>query len=176
MWVRFILAKAADGAPHILLPAVRKRDGRTQWAPCTITVGWKRWTTLRLHVRCMSSLLCFGLAARVRDDSIVARPSEAQNATRANAAIRPDRAALCLAGTDFDSDQGLTGFYMFYRFDMWDRFRPAAYWWIDPMAAVWVIFTLMLFIVEPFNLHRWLPGRSEPEPPSSAWNGCTEFR
>ena len=59
---------------------------------------------------------------------------------------------------------GLTGFYMLYRFDIWDRFRLAAYWWIDAMAAVWVIFTLMLFIVEPFNLHRWFLGRSEPEP------------
>jgi hypothetical protein len=47
---------------------------------------------------------------------------------------------------------------MLYRFDMWDRFRLAAWWWIDAMAAVWVIFTLMLFIVEPFNLHRWFLG------------------
>ena len=31
---------------------------------------------------------------------------------------------------------GLTGFYMLYRFDMWDRFRHAAYWWIDAMIAV----------------------------------------
>ncbi len=59
---------------------------------------------------------------------------------------------------------GLTGFYMLYRFDMWDRFRHAAYWWIDAMVAVWLIFTLMLFIVEPFNLHRRLLGRSEAEP------------
>jgi uncharacterized membrane protein len=59
---------------------------------------------------------------------------------------------------------GLTGFYMLYRFDMWDRFRHAAYWWIDAMVTVWLIFTLMLFIVEPFNLHRRLLGRSEPEP------------
>ena len=52
---------------------------------------------------------------------------------------------------------------MLYRFDMWDRFRQAAYWWIDAMVAVWVTFTRMLFIVEPFNLHRRLLGRSEPE-------------
>ena len=32
------------------------------------------------------------------------------------------------------------------------------------MVAVWLIFTLMLFIVEPFNLHRRLLGRSEFEP------------
>jgi uncharacterized membrane protein len=59
---------------------------------------------------------------------------------------------------------GLTGFYMLYRFDMWDRFRHAAYWWIDAMVAVWSVFTLMLFIVEPLNLHQWLLGQSEPEP------------
>jgi uncharacterized membrane protein len=58
---------------------------------------------------------------------------------------------------------GLTGFYMVYRFDMWDRFRHAAYWWIDAMVAVWLVFTLMLFIVEPLHLHRRLFGQSDPE-------------
>lgn len=58
---------------------------------------------------------------------------------------------------------GLTGFYMLYRLDMWDRFRHAAYWWIDAMVAVWLVFTLMLFIVEPLHLHRRLFGQSEPE-------------
>jgi hypothetical protein len=38
---------------------------------------------------------------------------------------------------------------MIYRFDMWDRFRHAAYWWIDAMVAVWLLFIAMLFIVEP---------------------------
>ncbi len=59
---------------------------------------------------------------------------------------------------------GLTGFYMLYRFDMWDRFRYAAYWWIDAMVAVWLIFTLMLFIVEPLNLQRWLLAQSASKP------------
>lgn len=58
---------------------------------------------------------------------------------------------------------GLTGLYMLYRFDMWDRFRHAAYWWIDAMVAVWLVFTLMLFIIEPLNLHRRLLGQSTPE-------------
>jgi uncharacterized membrane protein len=49
---------------------------------------------------------------------------------------------------------GLTGFYMLYRFDIWDRFRHAAYWWIDAMIAVWLLFTVMLFVVEPLVLHR----------------------
>lgn len=59
---------------------------------------------------------------------------------------------------------GLTGFYMLYRYDMWDRFRHPAYWWIDAMVAVWLVFTLMLFIVEPFKLHRRLLGQSEGDP------------
>jgi uncharacterized membrane protein len=58
---------------------------------------------------------------------------------------------------------GLSGFYMLYRFDIWDRFRHAAYWWLDAMVIVWLVFTLMLFIVEPLNLRRRLRGRSGPE-------------
>jgi uncharacterized membrane protein len=34
---------------------------------------------------------------------------------------------------------GLTGFYMLYRLDMWDRFRRVAYWWIDAMVVVWLL-------------------------------------
>ena len=102
---------------------------------------------------------------RVRDDSFVARRSQAQNATRANAAIRDQiERRFAWQARISTAIVGLTGFYMLYRSDMWDRFRHAAYWWIDAMVAVWLIFTLMLFIVEPFNLHRRLLGRPEPEP------------
>ena len=56
---------------------------------------------------------------------------------------------------------GLTGFYMVYRFDVWDRFRHAAYWWLDAMVAVWLIFTAMLFVIEPFIMRRQLLAPSE---------------
>ena len=56
---------------------------------------------------------------------------------------------------------GVTGFYMIYRFNLWDRFRYGAYWWMDAMITVWLIFTLMLFVIEPFILHRWLLTQSE---------------
>ena len=59
---------------------------------------------------------------------------------------------------------GLTGFYMLYRFDMWDRFRYGAYWWLDAMVGVWLVFTLMLFVFEPFILHRWWLARSALKP------------
>lgn len=55
---------------------------------------------------------------------------------------------------------GLTGFYMVYRFDLWDRLRHGAYWWLDAMVAVWLVFTLMLFVIEPLTRHRRLQGPS----------------
>jgi uncharacterized membrane protein len=59
---------------------------------------------------------------------------------------------------------GLTGFYMVYRFNLWDRFQRGGYWWMDAMVAVWLIFTLMLFVAEPLILHRWLSARSRVKP------------
>jgi uncharacterized membrane protein len=59
---------------------------------------------------------------------------------------------------------GLTGLYMLIRFNLWDRFRYAAYWWMHAMVVVWLIFTIMLFIVEPFILHRKLSGRVTENP------------
>jgi len=59
---------------------------------------------------------------------------------------------------------GLTGFYMLVRLDLWDRFVSVAYWWMHAMVAVWLLFTLMLFVAEPLFLHRWLRARAEAEP------------
>jgi len=58
----------------------------------------------------------------------------------------------------------LTGFYMLVRLDLWDRFLSVAYWWMPAMVAVWLVFTLMLFVAEPFFLHRRLLGRASAEP------------
>jgi uncharacterized membrane protein len=49
---------------------------------------------------------------------------------------------------------GLSGFYMIYLIDGWHRFSEPAYWWMHAMVAVWVIFTLILFVFEPFLLRR----------------------
>jgi uncharacterized membrane protein len=60
---------------------------------------------------------------------------------------------------------GLTGIYMTERLDLWDRFLSARFWWMHAMAGVWLLFTFVLFIAEPFILHRrfstW--ARAEPE-------------
>ena len=34
----------------------------------------------------------------------------------------------------------------------WNRFGAAAFWWIHAMVAVWAVFTLMLFVLEPLGI------------------------
>lgn len=50
---------------------------------------------------------------------------------------------------------GLTGFYMLGRLELWDRFRSDEFWWMHPMVAVWTLFALLLFVIEPFAVRRW---------------------
>lgn len=59
---------------------------------------------------------------------------------------------------------GLTGLYMLIRLDLWNRFRHGAYWWMHAMVAVWFLFTLMLFVLEPLILHRWFLARAQAKP------------
>jgi uncharacterized membrane protein len=59
---------------------------------------------------------------------------------------------------------GATGFWMTWRFDLWWRFTDPNYWWMHAMVTVWVIFTLMLFVVEPFFLHKRLLQRAQRNP------------
>lgn len=51
---------------------------------------------------------------------------------------------------------GLTGFYMTARLDLWQRFQSAQFWWMHAMVCVWLLFTLLLFVIEPLILHRYL--------------------
>lgn len=50
---------------------------------------------------------------------------------------------------------GLSGFSMLHFLNAWERYQQAQFWWIHLMTAVWVIFTLVLFVFEPLFLHRW---------------------
>ena len=49
---------------------------------------------------------------------------------------------------------GLTGFYMSARLDLWERFQAALFWWMHAMVCVWLLFAFILFVAEPFILHR----------------------
>ena len=57
-----------------------------------------------------------------------------------------------------------TGFYMVYRLELWDRFLDARYWWMHAMVAVWAVFTLVLFVLEPLVLHRVSDERAQRDP------------
>lgn len=62
---------------------------------------------------------------------------------------------------------GASGFYLVYRFDLWQRFARAEYWWMHAMIAVWAVFTLVLFVLEPLFLHRWFIERAQRAPEST---------
>ena len=59
---------------------------------------------------------------------------------------------------------GASGFYLVHALDLWHRFAEPAYWWMGAMVLVWTIFTLMLFVLEPFVLHRSFERRSQRDP------------
>ena len=59
---------------------------------------------------------------------------------------------------------GLTGLYMTWRLDAWDRFRSADFWWMHAMVLTWVLFTAMLFVIEPMFLERSLARRAASAP------------
>lgn len=59
---------------------------------------------------------------------------------------------------------GLSGLYMIWKLDAWDRFFLASYWWMHAMVLVWAIFTVVLFVAEPLFLHRWFHTRAERDP------------
>lgn len=48
----------------------------------------------------------------------------------------------------------LSGFYMLYVLDAWDRYLDPRYWWVHLMTFVWLLFTLILFVFEPLFLHK----------------------
>jgi uncharacterized membrane protein len=59
---------------------------------------------------------------------------------------------------------GASGFYMAWRMDAWDRFLSADFWWMHAMVLAWLVFTLMLFVLEPLVLDRLLERRAKAAP------------
>jgi uncharacterized membrane protein len=49
---------------------------------------------------------------------------------------------------------GLSGGYMLAKLDVWERFQYASFWWLDLMVAVWIVFALLVYVLEPLVLHR----------------------
>jgi uncharacterized membrane protein len=59
---------------------------------------------------------------------------------------------------------GLTGFFMTHEMAAWDRFVDPAFWWMHAMVALWLVFTVILFVAEPLFLHRWFQQRAMRDP------------
>jgi uncharacterized membrane protein len=59
---------------------------------------------------------------------------------------------------------GLSGLYLVWRWDLWARFTNPRFWWMHAMVVVWLVFTVMLFVLEPFILHRWFRERAKRDP------------
>ncbi len=59
---------------------------------------------------------------------------------------------------------GLSGFYMLDLLDAWSRYQSPAYWWVHAMTAVWAIFTLVLFVLEPLFLHKLFLRKAQENP------------
>lgn len=62
---------------------------------------------------------------------------------------------------------GLSGFYLVHRLDLWERFTRSEFWWMHAMVAVWALFTLVLFVLEPLFLHRWFIEQARHRPEST---------
>jgi len=60
---------------------------------------------------------------------------------------------------------GLSGLYMIIKLNAWARFLDLRFWWMWAMVIVWLIFTLMLFVLEPLFLKKKLiiQAKSDPE-------------
>lgn len=59
---------------------------------------------------------------------------------------------------------GLSGFYMLHRMGAWSRYLSPESWWLHAMTLVWLIFTIILFVLEPLVLHHKLSKRAERDP------------
>lgn len=55
---------------------------------------------------------------------------------------------------------GLSGFYMTWGLEAWDRFEDPGFWWMHAMVLVWALFTVVLFVAEPLFLHDWFRRRA----------------
>lgn len=52
---------------------------------------------------------------------------------------------------------GISGFYMVYELDAWQRFLQWQYWWMHAMVAIWLLFSVMLFVQEPRSRRQQTP-------------------
>ena len=61
---------------------------------------------------------------------------------------------------------GATGLWMTYRLNLWDRFVDPSYWWMMAMLGLWLVFMLIIFVLEPL-LHASFEKKARDNPVST---------
>jgi len=59
---------------------------------------------------------------------------------------------------------GLSGLYMLAWLDAWDRYLDLSFWWVHLMTFIWLVFTLVLFVIEPLLVRSGVPERAGRDP------------
>jgi uncharacterized membrane protein len=49
---------------------------------------------------------------------------------------------------------GLSGIYILWRLAAWERFASLSFWWLHLMVVLWILFVLMLLVLEPLGTDR----------------------
>lgn len=50
---------------------------------------------------------------------------------------------------------------MLYYTDGWNRYTDLRFWWLHAMMIRWVMFIVILFVLEPLILHCWFVDRAK---------------
>jgi uncharacterized membrane protein len=58
---------------------------------------------------------------------------------------------------------GVTGLCMVHEMGAWERYLRPEFWWLHAMTLIWLIFTLVLFVLEPLVLHRLARERAQTD-------------
>lgn len=61
---------------------------------------------------------------------------------------------------------GAAGLWMTYRMDLWARFADLHFWWMSAMLGLWLVFMLMVFVLEPL-LHARFEQLAQRDPAST---------
>lgn len=59
---------------------------------------------------------------------------------------------------------GASGLYLLQKLNLWRLFAQLDYWWLHAMVIVWTLFALLLFVIEPFIMHRVFAGMVARDP------------
>ena len=59
---------------------------------------------------------------------------------------------------------GLSGLYLLARLDLWARFSDPRFWWMHAMVALWLLYAIALFVLEPFVLRARFAERLRRDP------------